>query len=76
VQSLGMDMVQTFTAADAEVVGQAAEMGITLIKWAPEERQKLRAAAMEIWKQNSEKSADAKRIYESQIQWLTSLGLI
>ncbi|MEM9140202.1 MAG: TRAP transporter substrate-binding protein DctP, partial [Pseudomonadota bacterium] len=47
VQSLGMDMVQTFTAADAEVVGQAAEMGITLIKWAPEERQKLRAAAME-----------------------------
>lgn len=76
VRALAVDMVQTFDAADAKVVAHAKEKGITLISWPDEERKKLRTAAQKVWEENAKKSPLAKEVYDSQIAWLKSLGLI
>ena len=76
VRKLGMDMVQTFEALDAEVAAQAEEKGITLVNWSDEERAKLRAAAVDIWAKTGAGSEMATRIYESHMAWLRALGNI
>ena len=76
VRNLALNKVQTFDAADAEIVADADGKGVTLIKWDKEERGKLRAAAQKVLSKYAEKSPDAKRVYESQLNWLKALGLI
>lgn len=76
VRKLGVDMVQTFEALDAEVAAQAQEKGITLIDWSAEERSKLRAAAVDIWAKTGAGSEMATRIYDSHMAWLRALGNI
>lgn len=76
VKSLALDMLETFEAADAEVVANAEAKGITLVKWSAEERAKLRAAAVEVLKGYAEKSPEAGEVYESHLTWMKSLGLM
>ena len=76
VRSLALDMLQTFEAADAKILANAKDKGITLVNWSPEERQKFRAAAQKIWQSTAAKSDLAKEVYSSQLAWLKSIGQI
>ncbi len=76
VRTLALDLLQAFEKADAEVLASAAEKGITIIDWSPEERAKFRDAAQGIWKATAAKSPLAKEIYESQVAWLKAIGQI
>ena len=76
VRTLALDMLQSFEAADAEVVAHAEEHGVTLIDWSAEERANFRAAAEEIWTATAARSEFAGRVYESQMNWLRSIGQI
>ena len=48
----------------------------TLVNWGSAERRELRAVAQEVWLEWSEKSEMAKRVYESHIAFMTSMGLL
>jgi TRAP-type mannitol/chloroaromatic compound transport system substrate-binding protein len=48
----------------------------TLINWGPEERRELREVAQEVWAEWAEKSAMAKRIYDSHIDYMQKIGLL
>ena len=48
----------------------------TLVNWGSAERRELRAIAQEVWLEWSEKSELAKRVYESHIAFMTSMGLL
>ena len=48
----------------------------TLVNWGSAERRELRAVAQEVWLEWSEKSELAKRVYDSHIAFMTSMGLL
>ena len=48
----------------------------TLVNWGSAERRELRAIAQEVWLEWSEKSELAKRVYDSHIAFMTSMGLL
>ena len=48
----------------------------TLINWGSAERRELRAVAQEVWLEWSQKSDMAKRVYDSHIAFMTSMGLL
>ncbi|MEM7024872.1 MAG: TRAP transporter substrate-binding protein [Pseudomonadota bacterium] len=48
----------------------------TLVNWGPEERRELRDVAQEVWAEWAEKSDMSKRIYDSHIAYMKSIGLL
>ena len=48
----------------------------TLVNWGSAERRELRAVAQEVWLEWSEKSEMAKRVFDSHIAFMTSMGLL
>lgn len=76
VRDLNYDMIARTRLADQEVMEKVAVGEIELIDWSEEERRKFREQARTVWKDWSEKSEIAKKIYDSHIAYLTDLGLI
>ncbi|WP_299689767.1 TRAP transporter substrate-binding protein DctP [uncultured Vibrio sp.] len=76
VTVLSDQMVETFTQADNEAAASAAENGITLIDWSPEERAKFKVAAQKVWEKYASKSPMAQKIYDSQFEYLTKIGAL
>ena len=76
VSEFSRDMIQTMAVEDLRAREAAVEEGVTLVTWSDEERKKLRSVAQEVWKEYSEGSDIAKKVYDSQVSWLQELGLL
>ncbi len=73
-RELNRDSLMVNAMLDAKFV--AARDPSTLIDWSSEERKKLRAVAQEVWADWATKSPMAKKIYDSHIEFMTSIGLL
>lgn len=76
VRDLNYDMIAQLRLQDAAAVAKAAENGVELIDWSPEERAKFRAVAAEVWQEFGQKNELAGRIYDSHMAYLAKLGLL
>jgi TRAP-type mannitol/chloroaromatic compound transport system substrate-binding protein len=70
------DMIMTMKVKDMAARQKAQADGAELVDWSAEERKKLRAIAAGVWKEYSERSPMAKKVYDSQIAWLKELGAL
>lgn len=70
------DMVGKNGEADEAVAKAAKQNGVEPIDLAAPERRKFREIAEGVWKTYGERSAMAKRVYESQVAYLKKLGLL
>lgn len=76
VRTLNYDMIAQLELQDADAVAKAAENGVELVDWSPEERAKFRAVAAEVWAEFGQKNELAGRIYDSHMAYLAKLGLL
>lgn len=70
------DMVERIALLDLQAAKSLREQGITLINWSPEERKKFRQVAQGVWAEWADKSALAKKAYDSEVAFLQKLGLL
>ncbi|MBL8672759.1 MAG: TRAP transporter substrate-binding protein [Alphaproteobacteria bacterium] len=70
------DMVQQLVLADEKVVRDAGKTGVEFINWSAEERKKFRVAAVEVWQELSTKTPAAKKVVDSQVNFLKELRLL
>lgn len=73
-RELNRDSLMTNAMLDAKFAAKRDPS--TLVEWSPEERKKLRAVAKEVWADWATKSPMAKKIYDSHIEFMTSIGLL
>lgn len=70
------DMAQQLMLADEKVAGEARGKGVELINWSGEERKKFRNAAVESWEDLAKKTPMARKVVDSQVQFLKELRLL
>lgn len=70
------DMVGKNGEADEQVAKAAKQNGIEPIDLAAADRRRFREIAEGVWKTYADRSAMAKRVYESQVAYLKKLGLL
>ncbi|MEO8037307.1 MAG: TRAP transporter substrate-binding protein [Betaproteobacteria bacterium] len=73
---LNLAMVDQNGAADAAVAKAAQQHGIELVDLAAPDRRRFREIAEGVWKTYGNRSAMAKRVYESEVAYLKKLGLL
>ena len=74
VTQLREDMLLSNRLRDMEAAaGRDPE---TLVAWTPEARKELRVIARKVWEDWASKSELAKKVYDSQIAWMTKIGLL
>jgi len=77
VRDFATDMTSKLAMKDLEAVSEArADSSITIHNWPAEERAKFRAIAKEQWAKVAERSANAKKVYDTLVSYLESQGLI
>ena len=60
-----------------KAVAEARAKGdITIHNWSQEERNKFRAIATKQWAKVAERSENAKKVYDTLMEYLTSQGMI
>lgn len=74
VRNLNDRMLAANEKLDVEAV--AKRDPATLLSWSTEERMKLRKVAREAWAEWGEKSPMAKKLYESHVEFMKSIGLL
>jgi TRAP-type mannitol/chloroaromatic compound transport system substrate-binding protein len=70
------EMVELNGLEDIRVATEAASLGVAPISLSPEERRKFREIARGVWKQYAGRSEMAKKVYDSQMAFMTKLGLL
>lgn len=70
------DMVGKNGEADEAIAKAAKQNGVEPIDLAAPERRKFREIAEGVWKTYADRSAMAKRVYDSQVAYLKKLGLL
>ncbi len=75
-RDFGREMYQRLMIADQKIARNAEEIGLTLIDWPDAERRKFREAAAEVWQELAAESPMAKRIVDSQTDFLKEIGLL
>lgn len=70
------DMVAKNGEADEAVAKAAKQNGVEPIDLAAADRRRFREIAEGVWKTYADRSAMAKRVYESQVAYLKKLGLL
>lgn len=70
------EMVELNGLEDIRVATEAASHGVEPISLSPEERRKFREIARGVWKQYAGRSEMAQRVYDSQMAFMTKLGLL
>jgi len=75
-RDFALAMIQRNYLADVTIAVEAGKRGFEPIDLAPEERQRFREVAREVWKEYAARSPMAQRVYDSQIAFLTRLGLL
>lgn len=77
VRDFATDMTSKLAMKDLQAVAEArADSSITIHNWSAEERSKFRAIAKEQWAKVAERSANAKKVYDTLVSYLESQGLI
>ncbi|MCP1335532.1 TRAP transporter substrate-binding protein [Futiania mangrovi] len=75
-RDFGRDMYQRLMIEDQKVAQSAGGMGLTLIDWPQEDRRRFRATASEVWQELAADSPMARKIVDSQTDFLKQIGLI
>jgi TRAP-type mannitol/chloroaromatic compound transport system substrate-binding protein len=70
------DMIAKNGEADEAVAKAAKQSGVEPIDLAAADRRRFREIAEGVWKTYADRSAMAKRVYESQVAYLKKLGLL
>ncbi len=77
VRDFAQDITTQLRIADQKAVQEAMDNpNITIHDWSAEERKKFRNIAMGEWKKFSERSPNAKKVYDSITTYLTEAGLL
>ena len=77
VRDLAQDEVSQLVAKDMKAVAEARAKGdITIHNWSQEERNKFRAIATKQWAKVAERYENAKKVYDTLMEYLTSQGMI
>ncbi|MCG8494322.1 MAG: TRAP transporter substrate-binding protein [Sneathiellales bacterium] len=77
VRDFATDMTSKLAMKDLVAVAEARKNPeITVHNWSAEERAKFRAIAKEQWVKVAKRSANAQKVYDTLIKYLTSQGLI
>ncbi len=77
VRDFAQDITTQLRIADQKAVQEALDNpDITIHDWPAEERKKFRAIAMGEWKKFSERSPNAKKVYDSITTYLKEAGLL
>ncbi len=69
-------MIQRNYLADTAIAVDAGKRGFEPIDLSPEERQRFREVAREVWKGYAARSPMAQKVYDSQVAFLRRLGLL
>jgi len=75
-RDFALAMIQRNYLADVTIAVEAGKRGFEPIDLAPEERQRFREVAREVWKEYAARSPMAQKVYDSQITFLKRLGLL
>jgi len=75
-RDFALAMIQRNYLADVSIAVEAGKRGFEPIDLAPEERQRFREVAREVWKEYAASSPMAQKVYDSQIAFLKRLGLL
>lgn len=70
------DSIERIAIDDVRANAEMKGKGVTAITWAEEDVARIRAAAREVWDEFAKKSPMAKKVIDSQKEWLRKLGLI
>ncbi|WP_417259946.1 TRAP transporter substrate-binding protein [Celeribacter sp.] len=76
INDLAMDMTSQLFMKDLEAVADAREKGIEIHDWSQDERAKFRAIAVAQWSEVASASANAKKVYDALLAYMTSQGLL
>ncbi len=77
VRDFSHDMVDQLVLKDQVAVGEARkDPAITIHDWSQDERAKFRTIAVDQWKVVSERSENAKHVYDVLTEYLTTQGLL
>jgi TRAP-type mannitol/chloroaromatic compound transport system substrate-binding protein len=76
VRDFAREMVQRIAIEDLKAQEQAKTQGFEIVTWSPEERRNFRKIAQEAWADWAKKSPLSKKVYDSQIAFLTKLQLL
>ncbi len=77
VRDFARQMTSALKMADLKAVAAVRARGdVTIHDWPAEERNKFRAIAMTEWKKFSEKSPNAKKVYEVLTKFLSESGML
>lgn len=69
-------MIQRNYLADTTIAVEAGKRGFEPVDLAPQERQRFREVAREVWQEYAARSPMAQKVYDSQIAFLKRLGLL
>jgi len=75
-RDFGRDMYQQLGLKDAEIAATAKERGLELIDWSLEERRKFREIAAGVWQDLAKDSPMARKVVDSQTDFLKKIGLL
>ncbi|MDA8004416.1 MAG: TRAP transporter substrate-binding protein [Alphaproteobacteria bacterium] len=76
VNHLAFDMTSQLFINDLEAVAAAQAQGVTIHNWSPDERAKFRSIARQQWEEIAGQSANAQKVLDSLIAYMTSQGLL
>ncbi|MCF8108175.1 MAG: TRAP transporter substrate-binding protein [Desulfohalobiaceae bacterium] len=70
------DSYERIAIDDIKVVPELKDMGVEIIQWSEEDLDRVREVSRDIWDEFAKKSPMAKKVIDSQKEWLKELGLI
>lgn len=76
ISDLAMDMTSQLFMKDLEAVAAAREAGAEISDWSQEERAKFRAIAVAQWSEVASESANARKVYDALLAYMSTQGLL
>ena len=76
VREFAVDMVQTIALEDMKAFKAAKTEGVQPIDWPQSERRRFREVAQQAWADWAKKSPMAQKVYDSQMAFMKTLGLL
>lgn len=76
VKSYAENLIKIVDEKDAKAIEELKKEGVTIHNWSAEERAKFRNIAQGEWKKFSQKSPNAKKVYNTLTQYLKSKDLM
>jgi len=70
------DSVERIAIDDVRAMSEMKDKGVTALAWSDEDLARVRQVVVEVWDEFGQKSPMAKKVIDSQKDWLRKLGLI